>query len=74
MKKKPIALALSAAMVLSAGVMLAGCSGDPDPNPDPNGKENVSLVLWGPSQQQTMAEEMIEAFKAKYTDKNYSIT
>src|SRR5699024_8607098 len=43
-------------------------------NPDPNGKENVSLVLWGPSQQQTMAEEMIEAFKAKYTDKNYSIT
>ena len=74
MKKKPIALALSAAMVLSAGVMLAGCSGDPDPNPDPDGKENVSLVLWGPSQQQTMAEEMIEAFKAKYTDKNYSIT
>ena len=74
MKKKPIALALSAAMVLSAGVMLAGCSGDPDPNPDPNEKENVSLVLWGPSQQQTMAEEMIEAFKAKYTDKNYSIT
>lgn len=74
MKKKPIALALSAAMVLSAGVMLAGCSGDPDPNPDPNQKENVSLVLWGPSQQQTMAEEMIEAFKAKYTDKNYSIT
>lgn len=74
MKKKPIALALSAAMVLSAGVMLAGCSGDPDPNPDPNKKENVSLVLWGPSQQQTMAEEMIEAFKAKYTDKNYSIT
>lgn len=74
MKKKPIALALSAAMVLSAGVMLAGCSGDPDPNPGPNEKENVSLVLWGPSQQQTMAEEMIEAFKAKYTDKNYSIT
>lgn len=72
MKKRMIALALSAAMVLSAGVMLAGCSGDPDP--DPNGKENVSLVLWGPSQQQTMAEEMIEAFKAKYTDKNYSIT
>ena len=74
MKKRMIALALSAAMVLSAGVMLAGCSGDPDPNPDPNQKENVSLVLWGPSQQQTMAEEMIEAFKAKYTDKNYSIT
>lgn len=74
MKKRMIALALSAAMVLSAGVMLAGCSGDPDPNPDPNEKENVSLVLWGPSQQQTMAEEMIEAFKAKYTDKNYSIT
>lgn len=74
MKKKPIALALSATMVLSAGVMLAGCSGDPDPNPGPNEKENVSLVLWGPSQQQTMAEEMIEAFKAKYTDKNYSIT
>ena len=74
MKKKPIALALSAAMVLSAGMMLAGCSGDPDPTPDPDGKENVSLVLWGPSQQQTMAEEMIEAFKAKYTDKNYSIT
>lgn len=74
MKKRMIALALSATMVLSAGVMLAGCSGDPDPNPDPNEKENVSLVLWGPSQQQTMAEEMIEAFKAKYTDKNYSIT
>lgn len=74
MKKRMIALALSATMVLSAGVMLAGCSGDPDPNPDPNQKENVSLVLWGPSQQQTMAEEMIEAFKAKYTDKNYSIT
>lgn len=74
MKKRMIALALSAAMVLSAGVLLAGCSGDPDPNPDPNEKENVSLVLWGPSQQQTMAEEMIEAFKAKYTDKNYSIT
>ena len=74
MKKRMIALALSATMVLSAGVMLAGCSGDPDTNPDPNGKENVSLVLWGPSQQQTMAEEMIEAFKAKYTDKNYSIT
>lgn len=74
MKKRMIALVLSATMVLSAGVMLAGCSGDPDPNPDPNGKENVSLVLWGPSQQQTMAEEMIEAFKAKYTDKNYSIT
>lgn len=74
MKKRMIALALSATMVLSAGVMLAGCSGDPDPNLDPNEKENVSLVLWGPSQQQTMAEEMIEAFKAKYTDKNYSIT
>lgn len=74
MKKRMIALALSATMVLSAGVMLAGCSGDPDPNPGPNEKENVSLVLWGPSQQQTMAEEMIEAFKAKYTDKNYSIT
>lgn len=74
MKKRMIALALSATMALSAGVMLAGCSGDPDPNPDPNEKENVSLVLWGPSQQQTMAEEMIEAFKAKYTDKNYSIT
>lgn len=74
MKKRMIALALSATMVLSAGVMLAGCSGDPDTNPDPNEKENVSLVLWGPSQQQTMAEEMIEAFKAKYTDKNYSIT
>lgn len=74
MKKRMIALALSATMVLSVGVMLAGCSGDPDPNPDPNEKENVSLVLWGPSQQQTMAEEMIEAFKAKYTDKNYSIT
>lgn len=74
MKKRMIALALSATMVLSVGVMLAGCSGDPDTNPDPNGKENVSLVLWGPSQQQTMAEEMIEAFKAKYTDKNYSIT
>lgn len=74
MKKRMIALALSATMVLSAGVMLAGCSGDPDTNPVPNEKENVSLVLWGPSQQQTMAEEMIEAFKAKYTDKNYSIT
>ena len=43
MKKRMIALALSATMVLSAGVMLAGCSGDPDPNPDPNEKENVSL-------------------------------
>ena len=74
MKKRMIALALSATMVLSVGVMLAGCSGDPDTNPDPNEKENVPLVLWGPSQQQTMAEEMIEAFKAKYTDKNYSIT
>ena len=30
MKKRMIALALSATMVLSAGVMLAGCSGDPD--------------------------------------------
>lgn len=32
MKKRMIALALSATMVLSAGVMLAGCSGDPDTN------------------------------------------
>lgn len=79
MKKKLIALALSATMALSAGFILAGC------NPDEPGpalvlvlvltvKKKVSLVLWGPSQQQEMAEEMIEAFKQEYTDKEYTIT
>ena len=67
MKKKLIALALSATMALSAGFILAGCNPDepgPGPGPGPDGeKEKVSLVLWGPSQQQEMAEEMIEAFK-----------
>ena len=78
MKKKLIALALSATMALSAGFILAGCNPDepgPGPGPGPDGeKEKVSLVLWGPSQQQEMAEEMIEAFKQEYTDKEYTIT
>lgn len=72
MKKKLIALALSTTMVLSTGVMLAGCT--PTDDGGDGEKENVSLVLWGPAQQQEMAEEMIELFKQEYTDKNYTIT
>ena len=51
MKKKLIALALSATMALSAGFILAGCNPDepgpgPGPGPGPDGeKEKVSLVL-----------------------------
>lgn len=69
MKKNLLKIALILVLVLTACIVFAAC--DPD-NPDE--KENVELVLWGPAQQQKMAEEMIEAFKKEYTDKNYTIT
>lgn len=69
---------MSATMALSAGSLLVGCGGgDKTTTPTttkPTEKENVSLVLWGPAQQQALAEEMIEEFKKTYTDKNYTIT
>lgn len=79
MKKRWLALAMSATMALSAGSLLVGCGGGGDKTTtptttEPAEKENVSLVLWGPAQQQTLAEEMIEEFKKTYTDKNYTIT
>lgn len=64
-KRSLVALALSATMALSAGMLLAGCG--------EKKKETVSLTLWGPAQQKEMAEEMIEAFKQENTDKEYNI-
>lgn len=58
MKKNLLKIALILVLVLTACIVFAAC--DPDNSEE---KENVELVLWGPAQQQKMAEEMIEAFK-----------
>ncbi len=74
MKKNLLKIALILVLVLTACIVFAACDPDNPDEKDPEEKENVELVLWGPAQQQKMAEEMIEAFKKEYTDKNYTIT
>lgn len=74
MKKNLLKIALILVLVLTACIVFAACDPDNPDEKDPDEKENVELVLWGPAQQQKMAEEMIEAFKKEYTDKNYTIT
>lgn len=60
MKKNLLKIALILVLVLTACIVFAAC--DPD---NPEEKENVELVLWGPAQQQKMAEEMIEALSIR---------
>lgn len=52
MKKNLLKIALILVLVLTACIVFAAC--DPD---NPEEKENVELVLWGPAQQQKMAEK-----------------
>lgn len=36
-------------------------------------KENVKLKVWGSIEAQPLLKEMVESFKAEYTDKNYEV-
>lgn len=79
--KKVLMIALVLALLVS---VLAGCApaGTTAPTGATTGttagttgpKETVTLKVWGSQEDQAMLQQMIDSFKAKYTDKNYTIT
>lgn len=67
--KKLLMLVLVIAMLAA---MVAGCT---PAGPTTTGtKATVTLKVWGSQEDQVMLQQMIDSFKAKYTDKNYVIT
>lgn len=77
--KKIIASILCIVMMTA---VITGCKGDkkttsqPDTNKgsEQTAKETVTLKVWGPEKEQALLQEMVDAFKAKFTDKNYDIS
>lgn len=70
--KKLIMFVLVLAMLTA---MLAGCAPTGTTAPTTTGtKETVNLKLWGSQEDQAMLQQMIDSFKAEYTDKIYNIT
>jgi len=67
--KKLLMIVLVLAMLAA---MVAGCT---PAGPTTTGtKATVTLKVWGSQEDQVMLQQMIDAFKAKNTDKNYVIT
>lgn len=50
MKKNLLKIALILVLVLTACIVFAACDPDNPDEKDPDEKENVELVLWGPAQ------------------------
>lgn len=65
---KKILVIITVLAMLAA--VLAGCG----PAATTTVKKDVTLKVWGSQEDQVMLQQMIDSFKAKYTDANYTIT